>query len=333
MHDEYIPMCGCTFICARHVLLQMCIRVLLRRTFDSCAHWREHICNVITSSVHLLSPLPLVKGPAWPNSLHSLLETDPKVQVGGTWQDTKVTRCSLSPRTFPKVSESSPVEGIEGGGVASKGGKGRVEGSERWRKGSRPCKGGRQGGARSLVRRVTSRRAQSSQGAWEDRSARGPATHQRGRGGSEQVGIGCRGTRSPGCGPGEQSGVRGGEVGVRLQVDQQLLRGGEPLAAVVPPVHPVADVGTAGSKGRRGGETCGDGGGRRAQASQTEGGHLVRLHQLQVSGGQAASCSAHPGHVSIVDGCRAVGVLAVGVPTHAARHGAGRRVAGQAEAR
>ena len=204
-----------------------------------------------------------------------------------------------------------------------------MEGGERGRKGCcRPREGGREGScAWSLVRRVTSRRPESSQGAWQDGSA-SAAPHQRGRRGSEQVRIGRRGTWIR-CAR-EKSGVRGREVGVSLQVDQQLLGGGEPLAAVIPTVHPVADVGPAGAEGCRGGQAGGDGGGvGRAEATEAKGGHLVRLHQLQVAGREASSCRAHPRHVSIVDRGWAVGVLAVRVPTHAARHGAGRRVAGQ----
>ena len=89
-----------------------------------------------------------------------------------------------------------------------------------WRPQQPPPQGGERGrewgGSGSLVRRISV-------------GLQGERTGQELTGGSPQeAGI---------------ARVRGGEVGVSLQVDQQLLRAAVPLAAVVPAVHPVTDVG------------------------------------------------------------------------------------------
>ena len=80
--------------------------------------------------------------------------------------------------------------------------------------------------------------------------------------------------------PGVAGGVRGGEVGVSLQVNQELLCIAVSLPAVIPPVHPVTDVGPPRPQrggGREGGGGQGWGGG--------EAGQLVGLQELQVARG------------------------------------------------
>ncbi len=124
-----------------------------------------------------------------------------------------------------------------------------------------------------------------------------------------------------------------GQIRVRLQMDQQLLRRPKPLAAIIPSVHPVADIGTDRScrstRARSGRRRRGR---RRVQAGNRTPRrvHLVGLQKLEVAGRQAGG-TAEAGHVGAVGGRGAGGVATVRVAAEAGvRAAPWRRITGQA---